>query len=151
MTKAKGVTPDTPKTQRRAYVLPTELVNRIEEFQREKGFSSEVEAVRRLLDDALKSRDTFETIVKRFLDKLSTLKILSEATKEVLVGHPLIDSIHFIDEDNIRFEMKDGIGVMINSGGIVYRGHPDDPDGDYSLWFPKTSTPQAPDDDEIPF
>ncbi len=153
MTKAKGVTPDTPKTQRRAYVLPTELVERIEIFQREKGFTSEVEAVRRLLDDALKSRDTLEMIVKRFLDKFRTLKILSEVVKEVLVGHPLIESIHFSDEENIRFTMKDGLDVLISNNGEIYTSPSDGPEGDYHKWIPRSvASPQATkNDDEIIF
>lgn len=39
--------------QRRVYVLPAELVDRIRAYGHETGCRSEVEAARRLLDDAL--------------------------------------------------------------------------------------------------
>lgn len=93
------------KTQRRVYVLPTELVERIVAFQEEKNFPSEVEAVRRLLDEALKHRDTEETIIRRFLSRLEGLRIPSEIAKDVLVGHPLITDIQF-GRASVTFSIK---------------------------------------------
>jgi hypothetical protein len=104
------------KTQRRVYVLPAELVDRIVAFQNETGLTSEVEAARRLLDDALKSRDTYKTILTRFLSRLAQTRIPSEIAKEVLVGHPLIQRIKFID-DGIEFGMKGGFEITISKDG----------------------------------
>ncbi|NRB16876.1 MAG: hypothetical protein HRU33_04690 [Rhodobacteraceae bacterium] len=81
---------ETPTTKRRVYDLPTELVERIVEFQKDKGLPSEVEAARRLLDQALKSRDSRETLVGRFLSKLVPGSEPSDSAATVLVGHPLV-------------------------------------------------------------
>lgn len=96
--------------QRRVYVLPTELVDRIVAFQNEKGLPSEVEAARRLLDEALKTRDTDETIIKRFLSRLKDIRIPSEVAKDVLVGHPLVTNIQFA-RDSVIFDLK-GYGTF---------------------------------------
>jgi hypothetical protein len=143
---------NTPKakagTQRRVYVLPDELVNRILEFQVEKGIPSETEAARRLLDDALKSRDSYRTITQRFLDRLKELRIYSEVAREVLAGHPLVENITFQD-DMISFRLKDGMNVTISDFGVRV----EDRDGRDIEWpepRPKKK-PAADIDDDIPF
>lgn len=105
--------------QRRVYALPAEMVDRIVEFQREKGLPSEVEAVRRLLDEALKSRDDVNKVVIRFLARLKVARIASEVAKDVLVGHPLISSIGF-DGDRVAFNMRDGWMVSVTDSASVH-------------------------------
>lgn len=93
-------------SKRRVYELPNELVERIVEFQTARSLPSEVEAVRRLLDMALKSRDTIETLVGRYLNALSTPGIEpGEAAGVVLSGHPLVRQISF-EEDSIVFHFQ---------------------------------------------
>src|SRR6476646_673720 len=104
------------KTHRRVYVLPAELVDRIVAFQKEVGLSSEVEAARRLLDGALKSRDTYTTLITRFRSRLTETRIPAEIAKDVLVGHPLVDRISF-REDYLEFVMKDGLEITIWTNG----------------------------------
>ncbi|GHA13155.1 hypothetical protein GCM10007989_04670 [Devosia pacifica] len=106
------------ETQRRVYALPADLVERIVEYQREKGYPSEVEAVRRLLDDALKSRDTLERIISRFLTRLGAQRSAVEVSRDILVGHPLVGSMSF-EEDKVDFWMKDGWNVKISDDGTV--------------------------------
>jgi Arc/MetJ-type ribon-helix-helix transcriptional regulator len=103
---------------RRVYALPQEMVDRIVEFQREKGYTSEVEAVRRLLDEALKSRDNLEKIINRFLGQLGQHKSTAVAAGNVLVGHPLVKSIHF-DGDAVEFVLKSEEGAFITENGMV--------------------------------
>jgi hypothetical protein len=139
------------ETQRRVYALPIELVERIVEFQKSKGFSSEVEAVRRLLDDALKSRDDLERIVSRFLGKLRHLRIASEVAKDVLVGHPLIESMSFA-KDAVSFRMRDGWSASITDAGYVsIRDNRDKA----QTWYPANKKdrfgPGSLLEDEIPF
>ena len=105
-------------TQRRVYALPAEMVDRIVEFQKEKGLQSEVEAVRRLLDNSLKSRDNPTKIINRFLSRLSKERIASEVAKSVLVGHPLVKLITFTDEA-ICFTLLDGFNIEISDEGDV--------------------------------
>lgn len=101
---------------RRVYSLPKELVDRIVAFQEEKRYPSEVEAVRRLLDEALLHRDTDATIIKRFQSRLHNLRMPSEVAKEVLVGHPLITDISF-QRDSVTFTVKGYGKYLIHENG----------------------------------
>lgn len=144
-------------SQRRVYSLPTELVDRIVEFQNEKGYPSEVEAVRKLLDDALKSRDDYATIITRFLARLRELRMPSEVAKDILVGHPQIAELKF-EQEAITFRMTNFYSITINSNGRVFI---EDENGRSVPWPPKILLDQAPGitppkfsrdlDDEIPF
>jgi hypothetical protein len=135
------------KTQRRVYVLPDELVQRIVAFQNEVGLSSEVEAARRLLDGALKSRYTYSTLIARFRSRLAETRIPAEIAKDVLVGHPLIDRISFKD-DHIEFGMKEGFEVTIWTDG-KYHVEQDNQRIDFG---PKPVRVRASEmDDDIPF
>jgi hypothetical protein len=142
--------PSPVETQRRVYALPQEMVERIVQFQKEKGFPSEVEAVRRLLDDALKSRDDLERIVNRFLGKLKHLRIASEVAKDVLVGHPLVASMSF-SHNGVSYRLKDGWSVSISDTGFV--SVRDDKNKVWEWKHPKGDrfAPGGLLDDEIPF
>lgn len=98
---------ENPMIKRRVYDLPTELVERISAFQRERNLPSEVEAARRLLDMALKSRDTLESLIGRFLKVLESSPEPSDAAALVLVGHPLVKGVQFL-EDSISFNFQKG-------------------------------------------
>ncbi len=146
---------------RRVYVLPAELVDRIEAFQVQQGFSSEVEAVRRLLDEALMSRDTPFTIVARFQERLKITPYLPDVAKDILVGHPLITHIDQSEKDAVAFTIKDVGEYKIDwSGRASVLTDVDDFDGP-GHWVPFHATPPAQKkpallgrsnlDDEIPF
>lgn len=134
---AKEPEDDTPSGSgniRRVYALPVEMVDRITEFQREKGLASEVEAVRRLLDEALKTRDDLDTIINRLLAKLGQTKIASEAARDVLVGHPLVESMSFPD-GAVAFELKNGERAIVHERGSVSTSdgwHPHDKNNPYA-------------------
>jgi hypothetical protein len=106
-------------TQRRVYVLPTDLVERILSFQRDKGLPSEVEAVRRLLDEALLQRDSANNVIERLQSKFRTTKILPDLAKEILVGHPLITEIQF-GANHIDFAMKGHGRFQMRENGKIY-------------------------------
>ena len=106
------------KGQRRVYVLPSELVERIVAFQVEKNYPSEVEAVRKLLDEALLHRDTAETIIQRFRSRLEKLKMPAEVAKDVLVGHPLVSDIAF-EKDAIAFTLNNSETYRITESGLT--------------------------------
>lgn len=143
---AKEPDEDTPSGHeniRRVYALPAEMVDRITKFQKDKGLTSEVEAVRRLLDEALKSRDDLTTLINRLLAKLGQTKIASEAARDVLVGHPLVASITF-DDNSVAFKLKKGDEATVSEGGYVYiKGN---------KWIPHEKTnPYAGGEQDIPF
>lgn len=108
------------KAQRRVYVLPAELVERIVAFQQEKNYPSEVEAVRKLLDEALLHRDTADTIINRFRERLRNLRMPAEIAKDVLVGHPLVSNISF-GTGHISFTLPGNEQFSIFEDGEVQR------------------------------
>lgn len=105
-------------SQRRVYVLPTELVERIVAFQKEMGIPSEVEAARRLLDDALKFRDDWRSLTERFRLKLAELRDISDAARDVLVGHPLVETISFMRR-GVSFSLTTGEQTEVDISGEV--------------------------------
>jgi len=107
---------DKESTMRRVYVLPTELVDRITAFQADMKLQSEVEAARRLLDEALKHRDNAEAITRRFIERLKETRMMSDIAKDVLVGHPLIDQLK-INTGSISFGMTTGDQVTVFQDG----------------------------------
>lgn len=127
------------KGQRRVYVLPSELVERIVAFQEEKNYPSEVEAVRHLLNEALLHRDTEQTIIERFKSRLERLKMPAEVAREVLVGHPQVSDIAFV-RDAVIFTLNNYDQYRISADGqTLYRSGKD---GDWRTW---------PESDGIPF
>lgn len=107
-------------SKRRVYDLPMELVDRITAFQRSKKLPSEVEAVRRLLDEALLTRDSAEDIVNRMLERLKSDGMVTSVAKDILVGHPLVTSITFISNDCVQFTLKSREQIRIHDDGMVY-------------------------------
>jgi hypothetical protein len=117
MSSDKKKPEDKDKPQRRVYVLPAELVDRIVEFQQKMGIGSEVEAARRLLDEALKHRDDARAITNRFQARLKETKIMSDITRDVLIGHPLLSSVSMDQSNMIKFSLKTGDRVVIYDNG----------------------------------
>lgn len=87
--------PQRELTQRRVYVLPTELVDRILAFQKNAGLTSEVEAARRLLDEALMHRDKVADLINRFIGAVKNGSLLPDAVRDVLIGHPRVQGMSF--------------------------------------------------------
>lgn len=110
---------DKEKPQRRVYLLPSELVERITAFQNRMGIVSEVEAVRRLLDEALKHREDAEQIIRNFASKMKETKILADIAKDVLVGHPKVSRIEFGDGD-VTAVLTSGETLKFYSSGGGY-------------------------------
>lgn len=140
---------DKAKTQRRVYVLPTELVDRLVAYQAAMGFQSEVETVRRLLDEALKSRDDWRTITRRVVERLKETRELRDIAGEILIQHPLVTSVN-IDPSGVKFQLKTGEAIEVDPQGNV---NATDDDGRMIELDPK---PRRNDfgrglDDEIPF
>ena len=144
---------DKEKGQRRVYVLPHDLVERIVEYQNEMGIASEVEAARRLLDEALMRRDDWRSIAKRFKERLTETRVLTDIAKDVLIGHPLVSKVAF-KTNSVEFSLSTDENVEINKSGEVTA---QDEHGRYMEYEPKskmrvTGSSFAVDmDDEPPF
>lgn len=143
---------------RKVYMLPRELVDRIGSFQQDKRLPSEVEAVRRLLDEALKYRDTPELIVDRIKERLKTNGLIHAVGNDVLREHPLIATIDQADDNRIGFSMKSGRVFR-----VFFSGRAEEKDtssnGYSETWDPfpimqkaiSKDKPRSDLDDEIPF
>lgn len=111
---------DKEKAQRRVYVLPRELVERIIAYQEELSLPSEVEAVRRLLDGALQSRDTVEKILDKIRDRFLTERDLRTIAAEILTPHQLVKFVSFPEPDSIVFEMRNGDTASVHANGDTF-------------------------------
>ncbi|WP_202944760.1 hypothetical protein [Beijerinckia indica] len=121
------------KTERRVYVLPAELVERIRKYQAENNISSEVEAVRRLLDTALYMRDTVTTIMDKVIDRLMSDRDLRIIARDVLSMHPLVSNIS-LDDGQLIFRLQNGESGMVDHSYNTYIGDCND---NYSRYPPK--------------
>lgn len=108
-------------TVRKVYVFPRDLAERIAAFQRAKNLPSEVEAVRRLLDEALLTRDDADLILTRMVNRLKTDGMVTSVAKDILVGHPLVASLEFASIDSVQFTLRDGSRYMVKDDGRAYQ------------------------------
>lgn len=106
------------KSHRRVYVLPAELVDRVLAYQKARRLPSEVEAVRRLLDDALRSLDDAHSLAARFQSKMRDGLVFDDICKDVLFGHPLVKDVKF-ERGHVVFSMSNGDTVSFHEDGIV--------------------------------
>lgn len=137
--------------ERRVYVLPADLVDRIKAYQSSQGIGSEVEAVRRLLDSALQMRDTVVDILNTLKSKHSDEKDLRVLARDVLTNHALVTKIIFND-DRVVFQIRAGEYGSIDNKGHIYSGD----ELEYLREVPEVTSWNAPKkggdlDDEIPF
>ena len=108
---------DEGKSLRRVYILTPDLAERVTAYQNAMGFRTEVDAVRRLLDDALKARDTPRLIAERMRLKLRDVPVIGEVARDVVAGHPLVTTINFEADGVVSFVLKDGTTVSIKANG----------------------------------
>lgn len=124
--------------ERKVWLLPTELSERIKAFQASQGIASEVEAARRLLDSALQMRDTVPDILRKMKDRYVDEKDLRVLARDILVGHTLVASVHF-DDDGVWFRFNDGALGRMNKRGLTSIGDDDNQYNGEPAWkvFPE--------------
>jgi hypothetical protein len=105
-------------TERKVWLLPVELSDRLKAFQESQGIGSEVEAARRLLDYALQMRDTMPDILQRLADRYRGEQNLRALARDILVGHALVSSVSFEDRC-VRFQLSNGAVGRIDDRGEV--------------------------------
>lgn len=137
--------PKGPPSQRRVYVLPDELLQRVMDFAMEKGLASESEAVRRLLDEALRKRETYREIIERMVRRMSEVPTIAEAAQDVLAAHPLIRHLRYEEDDGVKFGLRDGMEIEIDGNRHVAIR---DAEGSRVPW--KNGLPSL-DDQDLPF
>ncbi len=145
--------------ERKVWMLPADLSDRIKAYQQANGIASEVEAARRLLDSALQMRDTVEDILNTLRARHGDEKDLRMLARDVLTNHVLVTEISFSDNE-LTFGLRNGDYGSLNKKGEMFRGE------DPRSLYPYSPTPsrqpraarsawEAPKggdlDDEIPF
>jgi hypothetical protein len=152
---------DKESMERKVFLLPSELVVRLRNYQVQSGIASEVEAVRRLLDTALQMRDDVETILDKLEARFESEKDLRVLATEILTRHPLIKSVSFGEAD-CAFELKDEFWGRITWKGDLFVRYPDSSYDDWTSYkhikkqrllnAPRQAKqPSSEMDDEIPF
>jgi hypothetical protein len=151
---------DNDGTERRVHVLPKELLDRIRAYQSAEGIASEVEAVRRLLNNALQMQDNIRSILKQLRDGYEHERNIRHLANKILSHHALVTSIHYGDND-VTFDMRTDDKGKITRQGVTYIGGPDydewtaepTPSGKHKGREPTWQLQRDADnlDDEIPF
>lgn len=148
--------PEKATTERRIHVLPVELLDRVRSYQTDNGIASEVEAVRRLLSEALQARDTIDDLMKQVRAQFKKDRDFRTLARDVLSSHILVKRIEISDSE-LQFTMKSDDAGKINRRGEMQTGTASD-DGYTSFWrdWPeqkaetiRSSTADL--DEEIPF
>lgn len=104
------------------YVLPNELISKIERFKISIGIPSNDEAVRRIIDNFLKQRDDIVDVIENILTKYKLTKSIREAASIVVANHPLVATVS-LGYDGVGFTFNDQeygiLTVHITSWGRV--------------------------------
>ena len=160
---AEGEVPERKDgTERRVYMLPANLLERLRAYQVSQGISSEAEAARRLLDTALQMRDTAKDILNTLGARYADEHDLRVLASEILTKHALVKSVFFVD-GGVWFRLDNGERGRITSSGKLYYGHAETHEDDWdtynskltdlrsALTRPSWQSPSTEPDDEIPF
>ncbi|WP_122049903.1 hypothetical protein [Asaia bogorensis] len=148
--------PEKATTERRIHVLPVELLERVRAYQSDNGIASEVEAVRRLLSEALQARDSVEDIMKQVRAQFQRDRDLRALARDVLSGHILVKQIE-IGDSTLTFQTRSNEVGQISRDGTMAIGTSDEEGRFYDLtqWplKPKRNVSKPSDDldAEIPF
>lgn len=116
---------DKPATERRIHVLPVDLLERVRAYQAANAIPSEVEAVRRLLSEALQARDTIDDIMKQVQTAFKAERDLRAIARDILSGHILVSRID-ISDGNVTFALRNGDAGTIGHNGEMKTGSVDD-------------------------
>ena len=127
--------------ERKVYLLPTELVGRIRAYQEEQNISSEVEAARRLLNEALQLRDNIEDILVQVKSRWVQDKDLRVINREILSNHALVEVIRVTDIE-LNFMLRNKDTGSIDRHGRLRKGTGDDQGFGYLHdWSPTPPSP----------
>ena len=112
-------------TERRIHVLPKELLHRVRAYQNANAIPSEVEAIRRLLNEALQMRDTVEDILQQLHAKWLEEKDLRVLNRDILSTHALIQTVHVTDR-LLSFSLRNSDAGGIDRDGHLQKGYASD-------------------------
>lgn len=142
--------------------LPVDIKMRLEKYQTDNDISTESEAIQRLLNEALQSKDTIEDILSQL--RAYPRRDLRAMARDILTTHPLVTHIN-ISNSILSFVLKNKDKGMIDTNGRLctfsYYDENDEPEGLRTFIPDKPDKIEHPDsitkkipsslDDEIPF
>ncbi|RUT26842.1 hypothetical protein C0V97_03955 [Asaia sp. W19] len=124
--------PEKATTERRIHVLPVELLDRVRSYQTDNGIASEVEAVRRLLSEALQARDTIDDLMKQVRAQFKKDRDFRTLARDVLSSHILVKKIE-IGDNELQFTMRSDDAGKVSRRGDMQTGTASD-DGWVQSW-----------------
>lgn len=106
----------------RVYFLSKAVTNRLERFQKENNYSSQIQAIEEILNDTLQKKDNGRNILNELHNAFQTEKNLRILAKDILSSHLLVKNIVIEDNKFIEFTLTDGSqGKMLKDGKMLYK------------------------------
>ncbi|CAI3941638.1 unnamed protein product [Commensalibacter communis] len=116
----------------RVHFLSESVLHRLERFQKDNNYSSQVEAIEEILNDTLQKKDNGRDILNELHTAFKTEKNLRTLAKNILSSHLLVKNIIIEDNNFIEFTLADGSqGKMLKDGKMLYKSSAKD---NYSIY-----------------
>jgi len=93
------------KSVRKLVTLPMDLAERVENFRKTSGATSESDALKALIEHGLRAKDTVEDLFQRCTTATASGQSLGEMINSLITDHPLVESAQ-IDSDNLYVNLK---------------------------------------------
>lgn len=103
---------------RKVYMLSEDLAARVASYQESEGHKSEVEAVRHLLEQFFRSRESWQDIAREVQARICCADDLKSMSWEYLLSHPLVSSVS-LDLNKVGFILVSGEAITIDGGGRI--------------------------------
>jgi hypothetical protein len=94
-----------PKTIRKLVTLPPELAERVEKYRLVSAAASESDALKTLIEDGLKLKDTPRDLIKRFESAMKNGQSVTEIVVMLAADHPLVEST-YLDSSELLVNLK---------------------------------------------
>ncbi|CAI3954319.1 unnamed protein product [Commensalibacter communis] len=106
----------------RIHFLSKAVVNRLERFQKNNNYSSQIEAIEEILNDTLQRKDDAYDILNDLYNAFKVEKNLRILARDILSNHLLVKNILIEDNNFIEFTLADGSqGKMLKDGKTLYK------------------------------
>jgi hypothetical protein len=97
--------PTKPKTIRKLVTLPPELAERVEKYRLSSAAASESDALKALIEDGLKLKDSPLDLIKRFESATKNGQHIGEIVNGLAIDHPLVQST-YLDSNEALITLK---------------------------------------------
>lgn len=105
------MTDDTPK--RMMVTLPPWVIERVRSFQAQRGYPSEAQAIRKLIETGLGAFDSKDDLLSQCMSATRQNANISDLLGGLLDGHPLVNSID-LNPDELSVHIRGGHKIIFN-------------------------------------